>query len=117
MWAMIGVEAVFAPESAGVLQQLRGGARALLGYSQPAAKLISSMYEFRSRFVHGDLDFEGAASWKDLLEEEDGPAVERSRKDIGDALDMAIAILLASIQELIRRGWLGVQFTTTCEAT
>jgi len=109
MWAMVGIEALYTSQGSGLLQQVRERTRAFLGFSPRADKLVSSMYALRSRFVHGDLDFPGPY----------GVGVHapfKSRTELRDATELALALLLASIQELIRRDWLALRFSTICES-
>ena len=107
MWAMIGLEAVYTSGHGDLLQQLRERARIFLGDTTAASRAISRMYDLRSRLVHGDLNFRGAFFAND-------PEDEREQAKTDEAYDVAVGILLATVQELIAREWSGVSFSTIC---
>jgi hypothetical protein len=107
MWAMVGIEAIYTAGSGGLVQQVRERTRVFLGVSDRSDKLVSTMYDLRSRFVHGDLNFAGAHGMGVT-------AAYAARDELAKATDLATSILLASVQELIRRDWLGVKFSTLC---
>ncbi len=104
VWSMIGLEAIYCRRTEAVLEQLRDGSSLLLG-TCPIRKLFNTMYDSRSKFLHGTMNFAGS----DLLED--------ARDDVGkfdqsmaEASALAIAVLVATIQELVVRGWTGVGF-------
>jgi hypothetical protein len=109
MWALVGLEALYATGRSSLLEQLRDRSRLLLGDCARAAKLVSSMYEIRSRFVHGDLDFIGEHPMRETPDAFPQSAGSTTRR----ATHVAVAMLVASLQELVRRNWSGVRFSTT----
>jgi hypothetical protein len=58
------------------------------------------MYEFRSRFIHGDLDFPGLYTLGDA-----SPGIEKYNAAQEETVSYAIAILIASLQEIIKGNW------------
>jgi hypothetical protein len=58
------------------------------------------MYEFRSRFIHGDMDFPGIYHLGDA-----SPGYEKYYDDQIETVDFAVAILLASLQQIIMGNW------------
>ena len=66
------------------------------------------MYDFRSRFVHGDLDFPGLCLIGDVRD-----TVAGFDDELVDAIAVAVALLAGSIQEVIRRDWDRLQFDYT----
>lgn len=66
------------------------------------------MYEFRSRFMHGDLDFPPLYLMGDAAK-----PFERYQDRQIEAVNLGVAILAASLQELIHRNWAGVDFSYT----
>lgn len=105
LWALVGLEAVYAQGKSQLAQQLRDKAQAFLGPQVAFKKNVSRMYDFRSRFVHGDLDFPGLSLLGDARE-----TVARFDDELTDATAVAVALLAGTLQEVIRRDWDGVHF-------
>jgi hypothetical protein len=106
LWAMIGIETLYVKGKTAITEQVREKVQILLGEQTTYKKKIMQMYDFRSRFIHGDLDFPGLyMNWEIHTE------VEKYSKDLLEAVSMAVAILIASLQEIIRRDWSGIDFT------
>ena len=85
-------------------QQVRDKTSVLLGAPTSYKKKLNNMYDFRSRLVHGDLDFPGRHN---LREEQEGEHIQ----ELQEAIGLAIAILIATLQEIILRNWNGIDFT------
>ncbi len=98
-WALMGLEALYVRGSGGVMEQLREKIYTLLGTPEVHKKKFTRMYDLRSRVIHGQLDFSSAYSTGG------GPEDERFYKDLGEATDLATALLLATLQQLVKRGW------------
>lgn len=105
LWALVGLEAVYAQGKSQLAQQVRDKAQAFLGPQLDFKKKVNRMYNFRSRFVHGDLDFPGLSLLGDARE-----TVARFDDELTDATAVAVALLAGTLQELIRRDWDGVCF-------
>jgi hypothetical protein len=103
LWALVGIEALYTKGEESLTAQAREKIEAFLGPQTSHKKKFRQMYNFRSRFVHGDLDFPGRSSV--------GTADYLS--DVSDAISLAVAILTATIQELVRRDWKGLSFSYT----
>ena len=58
------------------------------------------VYDFRSRFVHGDLDFAGLCMIGDARD-----TVARFDDELRDATAVAVALLAGTLQEVIRLCW------------
>lgn len=112
LWALVGLEALYVTGKTELLQQVREKSQVLLGQQEEYKKKISQMYNFRSRFVHGDLDFPGICLFGEARE-----AVAKYDKELYDAIAVAVAVLAATIQEVIRRNWNGLQFRYTVDDT
>jgi len=108
VWALIGIESLYVKGKTSIVEQVRDKVQAFLGQPETYKKKLGSMYEFRSRFIHGDLDFIPLYLVGDARS-----VVERYEIEQTEAVDMAIAILVASLQELILRDWSGLDFTYT----
>lgn len=104
-WALVGIEALYVKEKNSLLEQVREKSQLFLGKQKEFKKKISRMYNFRSRFIHGDLDFPNSyVSTRDAV-------ASKYEDELIEATALAIAILVASIQELISRDWKGVEFS------
>lgn len=108
LWALIGLEALYSKGTADILQQVREKSQALLGRQQDFKKRINDMYKVRSSFVHGTLDFPGLYLFRDADE-----AVGEYDTNLNSAIPVAVAVLIATIQEVIRRNWSGLDFQYT----
>jgi hypothetical protein len=106
LWALVGIEALYTKGDTGLLEQVREKSQVLLGHQTTHKKLVSQMYGFRSRFVHGDLDFPGLSFVHDAEEK-----VARYDDERLQATTVAIAILVATLQEMILRDWSQLYFT------
>jgi hypothetical protein len=105
LWALVGLEALYVQGKAEVAQQVREKSQVLLGKQVAFKKKITQMYDFRSRFVHGDLDFPGLCLIGDARE-----TIANFDNELLDAVGMAVAVLAGTIQEIIRRDWAGLHF-------
>jgi hypothetical protein len=108
LWSMIGIEALYVTGKAAIMEQVRERVQHFLGRQNTHKKKIAQMYEFRSRFVHGVVDFPGLY----LIGDAD-PRFEKYSDEQGETVNIAVAILVATLQEIIRRGWKGLTFETT----
>jgi hypothetical protein len=104
-WAMVGIEALYSRGRESVMEQLREKSRLLLGVGDTSRRDFTRMYDFRSEFVHGRRDFEALLVLGDAR-----PEVGRFAADLINATQLAIAILVATLQEVIRREWTGLHF-------
>ncbi len=103
LWALIGVESLYVKGQMALLEQVREKTQILLGSQEGYKKKIVRMYDFRSRFVHGDLNFPSSYP---LIDD-----YEIFGEDLLESISLAVAILVATIQEIIQRDWSGLEFT------
>jgi Apea-like HEPN len=108
LWALVGLEALYVTGKAELAQQLRERAQVLLGPQESFKKKLTRMYDFRSRFVHGKLDFPGLCLFGEARE-----AVARYDHELLEAIAVAVALLAGTIQEVVRRDWAGLRFGYT----
>jgi hypothetical protein len=108
LWALVGLEALYVHGKSELAQQVRDKAQAFLGAQEKFKKAVTKMYDFRSRFVHGDLDFPGLCLIGDARK-----TVERFDDELRDATAVAVAMLVGTLQEVIRRDWDGLRFDYT----
>lgn len=106
-WALIGIEALYVNQStkAPVMEQVREKIHIFLGSPTSYKKVFGKMYDFRSAFVHGRLNFPGRHLVFNARED-----VEKYDDNSYETSSLATAILIATIQELIIRDWRGLKF-------
>jgi len=107
-WAIMGIEALYVRGREPKMEQVRERTQVLLGEQTSFKKKISEMYNFRSSFIHGDLDFPGRHLLHDAA-----PEVESHDTALNEATSLAIAVLTATIQVLISKNWDGLRFSYT----
>lgn len=103
-WSLIGIEASFCNKKEGISQQIFDKTQVLFGEMTNYKKRLKMMYEFRSRLIHGDLDF-SPENYSEEREEE-----EKFDTDLYQSTFLAIAILTCTIQELVHRNMKEFQF-------
>lgn len=106
VWALVGLEALYGKGKEGLRAQLIEKSQALLGKPHAFRKRFHGMYDYRSRFVHGDLDL--PLSYQ-LYTGSKATSTFESESDT--TLTTAVAVLVASLQELVVRGWAEPHFT------
>jgi hypothetical protein len=99
------LEAVYSDGSSGVTHQVTSRIQLLLGEHAGLKKAFSHVYKVRSAFIHGGMSFPGKYFYYDGL-----PEYERYSEKVNDATELAGAMLVATLQELIARGWHSVSF-------
>ena len=87
------------------MQQVKEKSQAFLGPQESFKKKMTGMYDFRSRLVHGDLDFPGYPVSFDA-----DTRLAKLDERLRESTALAVAILLATLQELIQRGWSQLHF-------
>lgn len=102
--AVMGIEGLYTKGKNNLLEQVREKTQILLGPQEEFKKLYSNMYDFRSKFIHGELNFPATVSI------DFSKKLEQHSEDLKKATCFAILLLGASIQQLILRDWDGVKF-------
>lgn len=105
LWALVGIEALYTEGKGGLQQQVNEKSQVFLGQMTQHKKKITRMYDFRSRFVHGDLDFSGKLVVGEAAEDH-----VRHNDELRETVIFAEAILVATLQRLVELGWKGVRF-------
>ena len=98
-WALMGIEALYTKGKYNVLRQVKKNCQVLLGSQESFDEKMTEMYEFRSRLIHGDLDFPGHP----VMFDADKRLAEHDER-LRESTALTVAILLAALQELIQRG-------------
>lgn len=104
LYALISLEALYT-KGAGIASQLAEKTQVFLGRGEGLKRKIASMYDFRSRFVHGELSFPSAFHSHDAAEE-----YERYSGELYAATDLAQRLLIATLQKMIARGLTELRF-------
>lgn len=96
-YSMIGIEAIYVRSKEGILQQIKEKSKAIFGEPKDYMKRLKHMYNVRSRFIHGELNFPPRYCPDSDTQE----FVQFADKEYFDALNMAQALLIASIQQFV----------------
>jgi hypothetical protein len=105
-WAIVGIEALYVRGRDPKMEQIRERTQVLLGEQISFKKKISEMYNFRSSLIHGDLNFSGPYLLHDAT-----PEIEKYDKALIESTDLAVAVLTATLQQLISKNWKGLSFS------
>ena len=98
MWAMVGVESLFARSKKGLIEQIRTKSISLHGEKEGILPLMSNMYKYRSQFIHGSIGFSGADPLHDT-----GLKQDENDRNLLEAQRLSTALLVSTIQLLIRK--------------
>jgi hypothetical protein len=96
-YSLIGIEAIFVDGHDNVQKQVDRKSQILLGQRGEFKKLFNELYEFRSRYIHGQLNFLNRYYVDDI-----GDDVKSHVTKSYDNSSFATAILIASIQKQIQ---------------
>lgn len=102
--AVMGIEGLYTKGNSNLLEQVREKTQILLGKQEQFKKLYSNMYNFRSKFIHGELNFPAKVNI------DFSKNVESHSEDLKKATYFATLLLGASIQQLIKRDWHSINF-------
>ncbi|MBI5589568.1 MAG: hypothetical protein HY881_03700 [Deltaproteobacteria bacterium] len=94
IWALLGLEAIYC-NGGGYKAQLIQKTDALFGKRETHKKMFGLMYDYRSRLIHGDIDF---PYWHNPYDGSD--EYERFHVELWRATAMAVNVLLASLQKM-----------------
>jgi len=108
VWALVGLEALYTSANMRTRKQMLDGAEGLLGRCSANRSLFSAMYRVRSRFLHGGLPV--AYTYRDTDLDEYADSMFRA---LMQSRELATALLLASLHELIDRGWTSMEMATS----
>lgn len=106
-WALMGVESLYGSGTGSIMHQVSERSQVLLGERRSFKKEFKEMYSVRSSFVHGSAPFPSRHFPYDAL-----PEYEDFAKKVWNATTLAESMLVASLQELIRRDWHTLVFRT-----
>ncbi|MHB8825499.1 MAG: hypothetical protein ACYC39_09555 [Thiobacillus sp.] len=104
-WALLGLEALYCVGHVGLREQLVAKTELVLGPRIENKKAFGTMYDFRSRLIHGDMDLPLRYSGFDAV-----PDVERHYDHLSDFQGLALVALLATLQAMIKNDWSSLTF-------
>ncbi|MFN8416553.1 MAG: HEPN domain-containing protein [Cytophagaceae bacterium] len=90
-WTMLGIEALLAEGNVNIINQIKAKTALILGEPEEFKKRLDKLYNYRSRFVHGDIDFPAKFS----------SDYENFESEYYEYLNFATSILLSLIRTLI----------------
>jgi hypothetical protein len=105
LWALIGLEALYCQGNSNLLGQLNEKSKLLLGERTSFKSEFQKMYDYRSRFVHGDLNIPNKRLYADSSEK-----IDKYFDSHDSARSLAIATLIATFQKLITENWSKMTF-------
>lgn len=96
IWALLGLEALYGKGITGLREQLSEKSAVLLGKPHQHKKEFNKAYDYRSRWVHGDLDIPVSYTPHDGLDE-----FLSFQNETTHSTTVSIAVLLATLQKMI----------------
>lgn len=105
-FAIMGIEALYLREDAHSMNQVIERSQLLLGCTNEGKTLYGDMYNQRSKYIHGQLNFAFNGMFSNFIEE------QRVQRHI-DGNRFAIGILISSIQHLCIQGRTELEFETS----
>jgi hypothetical protein len=110
MWLAQALEALYETPSLGIVEALRERIALVLDAPEAAMrktrKVINDMYKARSAFAHGKADIVNPA-----ICDKDGWE-SYPQHDVWIASDWARAMIVSTLQRMIKNGWTKIQFRT-----
>lgn len=94
-WALIGIEALYVKGKNNIIDQVNEKSQVFLGQLKDFKKILKTMYNFRSRLVHGDLDLPS----KFIIHDDE--IYQNHVFKESDAASVAILVLIATLQKMI----------------
>lgn len=110
LWAILGLEALYGEGTELITRQLVDKTNAFLGKQTSHKSALKEMYSFRSRFLHGDINFPYSHCRFHGLDEFDRFYDESTRPEW-----FAIRVLTATLQKMADEGRYDLAFRTEVE--
>jgi hypothetical protein len=111
IYSLLGLEALYTDSHDGISEQISSKAQLFLGEMSSFKKALKQMYNVRSRFLHGDLDFPPSTTFFG----------EWSRTRVFDEVERASALasmlLIATLQEMCIQGLSQLRFKLVLDAS
>jgi len=104
-WCILGLEALYCKEKSGLREQLSTNTELLLGAKEENKKVFGKLYDFRSQLLHGSINVPLRYTISD-----DAPKFNKFVSNITPYENLALAILLATLQKMIKNNWVELNF-------
>jgi len=104
VYSLIGLEALYADSHEGIAEQINTKAQLFLGEMHAFKRSLKKMYNIRSRFLHGELDF--PPSFYPWAESE----YEANFVEVESSATLASMVLIATLQRMCERGLTELRF-------
>jgi hypothetical protein len=104
-WAMQGLEAFYCRGNGDLRRQLSEKSRLFLGKWDKMKNIVGSLYDFRSKFVHGSFNLE---RWNN--DRMNNPEDKKDQDDLYKATMLAIRFLLGTLQKCAEQDITDVKF-------
>jgi hypothetical protein len=95
VWALLGLEALYTHGNFGLQQQLADKTEVFLGKRTTHKAAVSRMYDFRSRFLHGDIDL----LYPHNVHQQ-ASRYDRFQNQMFESESTAISVLFATLQRM-----------------
>ncbi len=107
-WSLIALEALYCKGTGNLQKQLNEKTEIFLGPKTEFKKSVSKLYDFRSKFIHGELDFTNKFLYDDMSDE----FSKFYGEDYSENSALAKAIIIATFQRLIKEKRFNLDFET-----
>jgi hypothetical protein len=107
IWSMIALEALYGRGNIDMTNQLVEKTQLFLGPQKDFKSAVKKMYHYRSRLLHGDLDFPSAHS---------GDSDDNFISESARASSIASSILVSTLQRMVRRNIRELRFQYVIES-
>lgn len=108
LWSLIGLETIYTDGNTDLQNQLDYKSQLILGERQEFKKIIKNMYDYRSRYLHGKLNFASQFSSKDTTD-----FFDKFYPDLHEATNTAIGTFVASLQYFVLNDITDINFLRT----
>src|ERR1700761_1047229 len=105
VWALVGLEALYAKGNVGLKEQLVAKTEVILGPRQRNKKDFGAIYDYRSRLLHGDLDLPLRYTPYDAAF-----GYQKFDDELARHEALALAVLIATLQLMASRSWTELEF-------
>jgi len=111
VWALLGLEALYAEGNQGLSQQILRKSELVLGTKRANKKRLDSVYNYRSRFLHGDIDMPFAFTDNHI----DPPDLGKFMFETYDYWGIATSMLVATLQQMVRLKVVELKFSLSLD--
>ncbi len=108
LWSLVGLESIYTDGNTDLQNQLDYKSQLLLGERKEFKKVVKNMYEYRSKYVHGKLNFASRFSGKDTTD-----FIEKFSPELSEASNTAISTFTATLQHFVKNNITDINFLRT----